>query len=258
MKVVILCGGKGLRLLSTEENIPKPLVEIGDKPILWHIMKIYSHYGYKDFILCLGYKGDKIKEYFMRHDTWEDVDFTVNLKERKKIKLHKPVEQEDWNITFADTGVETNTGGRVKRIEKYIDEDEFFLTYGDGVSDININELYDYHKKHGKIMTMTCVRPQSPFGIIDINKENLIMFFHEKPQADYWINGGFCVCNKKIFNFLGENDILEVETIPKFIERKELVAYRYDRFWQCMDTLKHVQILNEMWKSGNAEWKLWE
>lgn len=258
MKVVILCGGKGLRLLSETENIPKPLVEIGDKPILWHIMKIYSHYGYKDFILCIGDKGNKIKDYFMRHDRWEDVDFTINLKDRDKINLHGEVEQENWNITFADTGIETNTGGRVKKIEKYINEDEFFLTYGDGVCDININELYSFHKKHNKIMTMTCVMPQSPFGIININEQNLVQSFHEKPQADFWVNGGFFVCNKKIFDYLEQNSIMEVETLPKLIKEKELMAYRYNKFWQCMDTLKHVQLLNEMWDSRKAEWKIWK
>ncbi len=258
MKVVILCGGKGLRLISKTENIPKPLIEIGDKPILWHIMKIYSHYGFKDFVLCLGYKGDKIKDYFMRHDSWEDVDFTINLTDRDKIKLHEKVEQEDWNITFADTGIETNTGGRVKRIAKYIDDEEFLLTYGDGVSDININELYDYHKKHGKIMTMTCVMPQNPFGIIEISDDNLVRLFLEKPRANFWINGGFFVCNRKIFDYLEENAILEVETIPRLIRENELVAYRYDKFWQCMDTLKHVQFLNEKWSAGEAEWKIWE
>tara|TARA_Y100000310_G_scaffold228121_1_gene230402 strand:- start:4468 stop:5181 length:714 start_codon:yes stop_codon:yes gene_type:complete len=236
MQVVILCGGKGERLREKTETIPKPLVEIGDKPILWHIMKIYSHYDLKDFILCLGYKGEKIKDFFSSGLGNTD----------------------GWNITFVDTGLETNTGGRIKKIEKYINDETFLATYGDGVSDINISQLIDYHRKYNKTATVTCIRPRSNFGILKINDNNIITTFEEKPFIDQWINGGFFVLNKKIFGYLDENSILETETVKKLISDGEITAYKYDGFWECMDTYKDTRVLNKIYACGNAKWMVWE
>ncbi len=196
MKAVILCGGRGTRLREETEFKPKPLVEIGGKPMLWHIMKIYSQYGIKDFILCLGYKGDMIKDYFLNYET-RSHDFNINLKSGKLNVLNNSME--DWNITCVDTGLNAETGARIKKIEKYIDDDEFFLTYGDGVADIDIDELYKFHKDHGKIGTVTAVRPLSRFGLLSISGENLITDFSKKSLVhDGWIDGGFFVFNKKI------------------------------------------------------------
>jgi len=234
MQVVILCGGKGERLREHTEAIPKPLVEIGNKPILWHIMKIYSHYGYNDFILCLGYKGEKIKEYFNNENN------------------------ENWNIELVDTGLDTNTGGRIKKIEKYIENNDFLATYGDGVSDINIKELVEIHKKHGKIATMTCTSLRSNYGIVDIDDNNLAIGFKEKPFMNMWINGGFFVFNKKIFNYLDEDTILENKPMEQLTKEKQLFVYKYNGFWECMDTYKDTRVLNEMHDKGKAQWMVWD
>ena len=232
MQVVILCGGKGERLKEHTETIPKPLVDIGGKSILWHIMKIYDHYGYKDFILCLGYKGQKIKEHFKNN-------------------------KEKWKINFADTGLDTNTGGRIKKIEKFIKEEEFLATYSDGVSDINIKQLADFHKKHGKIATITCTNLRSNFGIVEIDKSNMITGFDEKPFMNMWINGGFFVFNRKIFNYLDEDSVLERGPMEALAKDNQLMAYKYNGFWECMDTYKDTRMLNEMFESSKAKWVAW-
>ena len=234
MKVVILCGGKGERLREHTEAIPKPLVEIGNKPILWHIMKCYSYYGFNKFVLCLGYKGEKIKDYFNGNN------------------------EEGWDIEFADTGQETNTGGRIKKIEKYIETEDFMATYGDGVSDINIKELIDYHKKHEKTATMTCINLRSNFGLVDINNNNIVTGFEEKPFMTMWINGGFFVFNKKIFSYLDESSILERTPMERLAKDGQLVAYKYNGFWECMDTYKDTRILNEAFDRGQAKWMVWK
>ena len=234
MKTVILCGGEGTRLKELTESIPKPLVEIGGKPILWHIMKIYSYYGFNDFILCLGYKGNLIEEYFKKN------------------------KEKNWNIAFADTGLKTNTGGRIKKIEEYIDNNVFFATYGDGLANINLNELLDFHKQKNKVTTVTCVNPLSQFGIIDIDKDGLIIRFKEKPPLNQWINGGFFVFSKKIFNFINENDVLEKRPFELLAEKKEIAAYKLKDFWDCMDTFKDMQLLNNLWKENKAPWKVWQ
>ena len=234
MKVAILCGGKGERLREHTETIPKPLVEIGGKPILWHIMKIYSHYKFYSFILCLGYKGEKIKEYFNKGN------------------------KENWNIEFADTGLNTNTGGRVKKIEKYIKTDDFLVTYGDGVSDINIKELIEFHEKHGKIATMTCPMLRSNFGVLDIDENNMVINFKEKPFLNMWVNGGFFVFKRKIFDYLDENSILEKEPMERLAKDRELVSFRHIGFWEGMDTYKDTRILNEMVEKGKAKWMVWD
>lgn len=233
MKVVILCGGKGERLREYTETIPKPLVEIGGQPILWHIMKMYSHYGFNQFILCLGYKGEKIKEALSQN-------------------------KENWDIEFVDTGLDTNTGGRIKKIQRYIETDFFFLTYGDGVSDINMRELLEYHQKHGKIATVTCTRLRSLYGIVNLDENNSVVDINEKPFIDRWINSGFFVFNKKIFNYLDETSILEDKPLKQLSNDQELMGFKYNGFWQSMDTYKDTRMLNEMHAIGKAKWMVWE
>jgi glucose-1-phosphate cytidylyltransferase len=249
LKVVILCGGLGTRLKEETEFKPKPMVIVGNKPLLWHIMKIYSHYGFKDFILCLGYKGEMIKEYFSQSKLMSN-DSLLNSNDKKEI--------ESWNITLADTGLETNTGGRIKKIEKYINEDNFMVTYGDGVADINIKSLLNYHLTKNKIATLTSIQPMSRFGIIEFDNEGTITSFKEKPKLDGWISGGFFVFKKGIFDYLKENDILEEEPLKKLARDKQLSAYLHQGFWECMDTFKDLQRLNQFWNTNKAFWKIWE
>ena len=257
MKVVILCGGTGTRMREETEFKPKPLVPIGKMPVLWHIMKIYSHYGFKDFVLCLGYKGEMIKEYFLNFEEMTN-DFTLNLRSKKeKVTHHDKAHLEDWNITFADTGLETNTGGRVKGIEHLIDGDEFFLTYGDGLSNVNIMKLLDYHRSKKKVGTLTAIHPTSPFGIIEVSN-GIAKSFKEKPRLEGLINGGFFIFNKKIFDYLEENSVLEEEPLRKLTDERRLAVYEHTDFWQCMDTFKDVERLNKMWREGDTPWKVWK
>jgi len=231
MQVVILCGGKGTRMGHHTRFLPKPLIKIGQRPILWHIMKIYSFYGFNRFVLCLGYKKQNIEEYFSH--------------------------TRGWHITFVDTGLSTNTGGRIKRIEKYIETDNFLATYGDGVADVNINRLIQFHNKNKKIATLTAVKPRSQFGIMDIEPDNRVKDFHEKPVLTHWVNGGFFVFNRRIFKYLGKDDILERKPFYQLSKDKELVAYKHHGFWECMDTYKDNLELNQAWKSAAAPWALW-
>ena len=233
MKVVILCGGKGTRLREFTEDIPKPLVEIGGKPILWHIMKIYSHYGFNDFILCLGYKGKIIEDYFKNNN------------------------HENWNIEFVDTGEKSNKGQRIKAVEKYIKDEDFFVAYGDDVADVNIKECLDYHLKNGKIVTLTAVNPESQFGIMEVNDNNEIIEFKEKPKLDHWINGGFFVFNKKIFSYITDDYDLEKETFNELVKEKQICAFKHPGFWKCMNTFKDTIELNELWDKDKAPWKVW-
>ena len=231
IQTVILCGGKGLRLGADRK--PKSLFSIGEKPILWHIMKIYAFYGFKDFILCLGYEGEKIRRYF------------------KDIK--------NWHITFADTGIETNTGGRLVQIEKYIRNDCFFATYGDGLADINLSRLHKFHKRQGKIATITVVRPHLPFGIVDIDgRSSRVKDFKEKPLSGHWINGGFFVFNNKVFKYLNKADSLEKDTFTRLLKDREISACKHKGFWECMDTYKDNLRLNELWSKNRAPWALWK
>jgi len=257
MNVVILCGGKGERLREQTETIPKPLVEIGGKPMLWHIMKIYSYYGYNDFILCLGYKGEIIKRYFM-DEVWKDDDFTLDFgKKDKNLHFHSDNHREHWTITFAETGAETNTGGRIKRVEKYIMGDTFLATYGDGLAAVNVKDAVSFHHKHGRAATLTAIRPNSPFGVMSMKADGTITSFEEKPLLQQWINGGFFVFNRKIFSYLKDNDVLEKEPFNKLAEDKEIVAYQHTGYWRCMDTYKDTRDLNDLWKTGNAPWHVW-
>jgi len=259
MKVVILCGGKGTRLKEETVVKPKPMVEIGGKPILWHIMKIYAHYGFKDFILCLGYKGEIIKQYFYNYEIINN-DFTIELGRYNKIQIHSSHSEEGWRITIADTGKNSLKGARIKRIEKYVDGDTFMVTYGDGIADINIKELLDFHLSHGKIGTVTGVRPPSRFGELKV-ESNKVVLFTEKPQVSTGlINGGFFVFNKRIFEFLSEDENCDFERGPleKLARMGELMVYKHKGSWECMDTLRDVEHLNKLWAEGKAFWKVWE
>ena len=257
IKVVILCGGKGTRLREHTEYLPKPLLEIGGRPILWHVMKIYSHYGFRDFILCLGYKSKAIKEFFVNYANWRDADFSLR---KGDIITDKMVHDDirDWNITFVDTGLETNTGGRLKKVQSCIDGDIFFATYADAVSDIDLNLLLDFHKKKDKVATITCVNPISQFGIIKSDKKGAITEFKEKPKLDQWINGGFFVFKKDIFKYLQEEDVLEKDTFSRLVEKKKVVAYKFKGFWACMDTYKDTMMLDSLFKEGDCPWIKWD
>ncbi len=234
MKTVLLCGGEGTRLKELTESIPKPMVEIGGKPILWHIMKMYSHFGFNNFILCLGYKGEKITEHF------------------------EPLQEEmGWNITFADTGAKTPTGGRILKIKKYIEDDVFFANYGDGLADIDLNKLLEFHKSHNKVATITTVKPLCQFGILKMD-DNRITSFIEKPPLKDWVNGGFFVFHKKIFDYLEDNLMLEREPFERLANEGEVYAYKLDKFWKCMDTYKDMEVLNKMWASKEAPWHMWK
>jgi len=258
MKVVLLCGGLGTRLKEETEYKPKPMVEVGGRPILWHIMKIYSHYGFNKFVLCLGFRGDVIKDYFYNYRI-RHTDFTLNLG-KQEMKIHNQHDENDWEITFAETGPNSMTGSRVKRIEKYVDDDVFLLTYGDGLSDVNINDLLAFHKSHGKIATVTGVLPPSRFGEL-VTKDKVVESFNEKPQVHQggFINGGYFVFNKKFFNYLSKDEscILERQPLEDLVRDKQLCIYEHKGFWQCMDTYRDFEFLNGLWRDGKAEWKRW-
>jgi glucose-1-phosphate cytidylyltransferase len=252
MKVVILCGGKGTRMGQETEFRPKPLIVIGGKPILWHIMKFYSSYGYNDFILCIGYKGDMIKQYFMEM-YWRNNDFTLHLDGNNTIE-YRTHENENWNITIIDTGLETMTGGRIKRIEKYIDEDEFMFTYGDGLSDINLKALVDYHRKKNKIATLTGVHPTSSFGLMNV-EDGIVKAFREKPVLNDLVNGGYMIINKKIFNYFPQEDCaFEEEPLVRLAKDEQLAVYEHHGFWKAIDTQKDIIFVNNMYSKGVMPW----
>jgi glucose-1-phosphate cytidylyltransferase len=256
MKVVILCGGKGTRLREETEVRPKPMVHIGDRPILWHIMKFYAHYGFKDFVLCLGYKGEYIKEYFINYE-WMTNDCTLRLNAGDECALTFGHERDDWTITFADTGPDTNTGGRVKRIEKYITEDAFLLTYGDGLCDVDLNAVLALHREKGRMATLTAVHPMSPFGIIEM-RDNVAVSFKEKPRLEGLVNGGFFVFQREFFKYLDENCVLEEEPLRGACRDGQLSVFEHNGFWMCMDTYKDVERLNAMWNRGERPWTVWK
>lgn len=256
MKVVILAGGFGTRISEESHQKPKPMIEIGGKPILWHIMKIYSNYGFNDFIVCLGYKANKIREYFSDYFN-NHSDFTLDFTNNSEKIVHKS-NVEPWRITLVDTGKETMTGGRVKRIQKYIGNNPFLLTYGDGVSDVNIENLVEIHNKHKKIATLTAIQPSGRFGSLKISENGIITGFKEKVKGDGgWINGGFFVCEPEIFNYIdGDETIFEEKPLQNLSKVGQLVAYKHEGFWHCMDTLKEKMELEALWNSGNPPWKL--
>lgn len=258
VQVVIFCGGMGSRLKEETEIRPKPMVTIGNKPILWHIMKIYAHYGFKDFILCLGYKGEVIKEYFLNYDILNS-DFTVKLGQKKTVTVNNTTDESDWMVTLADTGAYALKGARLKKIEKYIKEGTFMVTYGDGVGNIDIKKLLAFHKSHGKLATVTGVRPPSLFGELQV-RDNKAIIFSEKPQTSTGlINGGFFVFNRKLFDYLTEDDKCDFEHGPleEIAAKGELMVYTHDGAWACMDTLRDVEYLNKLWQNNEAFWKVW-
>jgi glucose-1-phosphate cytidylyltransferase len=258
MKVVILCGGKGTRLREETEYRPKPLVAIGGKPILWHIMKTYSAYGFYDFILCLGYKGEMIKDYFINYDLLNS-DFTIQLGTKQIVKDHVAHDEARWRVSLVDTGLETGTGGRLARIRAYVDGDsEFMVTYGDGVGDINVSALLDFHRRNGRTATLTGVHPVGRFGELAVDGD-AVTNFAEKPESSVsWINGGFFVMGRKIFDYLdGDQCVLEQAALEGLSSADQLGVYRHPGYWQCMDTLRDMELLNQQWSTGRAPWKVW-
>ena len=257
MKVIILAGGWGTRLGYLTELIPKPMVKIGGKPILWHIMKIYSAYGFNDFVICLGVKGDVIKNYFFNYE-FENSDFRINLS-NKKVDFFNKI-KEKWTVTLVDTGLNTLKGGRIKRVEKYLDPDMNMLTYGDGVSDININKLAEYHKHHGKMMTITGVHAPARFGELE-EKQGKVISYMEKPQTSVGlINGGFMVFSNSFLDLLTTDEGCDFEKGPleEVTKRGELMVYKHEGLWECMDHERDVIHLNNLWKSNKAFWKVWD
>ena len=257
MKVVILAGGLVTRISEESHLKPKPMIEIGEKPILWHIMKEYSHYGFNEFIICAGYKQHMIKEWFADYYLHTS-DVTFDFSAGNKMIVHNNV-SEPWKVTIVDTGLNTMTGGRVKRIEKYIDGDTFFLTYGDAVSDVDIRKLYDFHRHHGKSVTLTTVSLAQQKGILEIGANNQVLSFREKEGQDSaLINGGYMVCNRKIFSYLsGDDTVLEKQLMNQLAQDGELMSYYHKGFWQCMDTKREMDYLESLWESGKAPWKVW-
>jgi glucose-1-phosphate cytidylyltransferase len=256
MKIVILAGGLGTRLAEETEIKPKPMVEVGARPLLWHIMKHFAHYDFKEFFIALGYRGEIIKHYF--HDYFNlSGNITIDL-HNGKMQMHKR-ECEDWVVHLMDTGQESHTGGRVKRLEKWLRDGTFMVTYGDGVSDIDLKDLLRFHKSHGRIATVSAVRPPARFGEL-IFDGDLVANFTEKPQVgEGWINGGFLVFEPNIFDYLhGDQSSLEADALQQLAADRQLAAYRHGRFWQCMDTLRDKRLLEKLWDEGQAPWKVWE
>jgi glucose-1-phosphate cytidylyltransferase len=258
VKVVILCGGQGMRLREETECRPKPLLEVGGRPILWHIMKIYAYAGFRDFVLCLGYRGQMIKEYFLNYEAMNN-DFTICLGRQQRVAYHNAHAEQDFSVTMADTGLETMTGGRVSIVRKYIDDDNFMVTYGDGVADLDVRAVLDFHMSHGRTATVTSVQPTSRFGILDLSDEGKVRGFVEKPQLDGWANAGFLVFHRRIFDYLtGDDCIMEREPLERLAREGELMAYRHEGFFYAMDTYREYLYLNDLWTSGRAPWRIWK
>ena len=258
MQVVILCGGKGTRLRAETEYRPKPMVPIGDRPVLWHIMKLYAHFGHDEFILCLGYKGEVIKDYFLNYRQTVS-DFRVRLGKHSKLEFLHAFPEENWTVTLADTGQDTMTGGRVKRIEKYLEGDKFMLTYGDGVGNIDIEALLEFHRRHGKLATLTGVSPPGRFGELSMQDRRVIEF-NEKPQSvGGLINGGFFVLQREDFRYFDDDPglILEQAPLRRLAADGELMCFPHPGFWQPMDTFREFELLNKLWAQGQAPWKVW-
>ena len=259
MKTVILCGGLGTRIRDVADDVPKPMIPVGRLPILWHLMKYYATFGFDDFVLCLGYKGDVIKNFFLNYET-ATRDVTVHLNSSKTLHFHSQHDESSWKVTLADTGVETMTGGRIGRVKKFLDGERFFLTYGDGLSDIDLNNLLAFHLKQATVATVTGVRPPGRFGELKVGPTGIADHFNEKPQAsDGRISGGFFVCEPEVFDFLSDQQDLVFEESPlrALVQRRQLSVYEHDGFWQCMDTYRDWQLLNSLEKTSKAPWKIW-
>jgi glucose-1-phosphate cytidylyltransferase len=257
MKAVILAGGFGTRISEESHLKPKPMIEIGERPILWHIMKIYSHYGFNEFIICLGYKGYLIKEYFVNYFLHQS-DITIHL-DKNEIETHDS-KAESWKITLVDTGLQTSTGGRIRRIQKYLGNEAFMLTYGDGVGDVDIGQLLEFHQSHGKYATITAVQPPGRFGAMSLDDTDNVVSFHEKPRGDNaWINGGFFVLQPQAVDYIEGDEILwEKQPLEKLAKDGQLIAYKHYGFWKPMDTLRDKTELENLWNSGKSPWKVWE
>ncbi len=258
MKVIILCGGQGTRLREETEFKPKPMVMVGDKPILWHIMKMYAHFGYNDFVLCLGYKGNMIKEYFLNYQAMNN-DFTMRLG-TSTIQTHGAHGEEEFQVTLANTGTDSMTGSRVKQVEQYINDDLVCVTYGDGLSDVDIGKVIAFHKSHGKIGTVTSVRPQSRFGVLKIGDDKQVNIFAEKPQTEGWISAGMFVFKRDFFEYLSADPscVMEQEPLQKLARDGQLMAYQHDGFFFAMDTYRESIKLNELWEHNQAPWAHWK
>ena len=255
MKTIILAGGFGTRLSEYTKLIPKPMVEIGGKPILWHIMNHYAHYGYKDFVVALGYKGEVIKDYFLQYYARNN-DFTIDLSNGTVEYINEHTR--DWRVTLVDTGAASLTGGRVKRLQHIIGDEEFMLTYGDAVTDVDISALVDHYRKAGRLATVTAVHPTARFGEIQIDHDDYVRSFKEKPQLNQgWINGGFFVLSPRVFDYIdGDLTTFEAEPLEQLAAEGQLTAYRHEGFWQCMDTARDRDLLNKMWDEGRAPWRM--
>lgn len=257
MKVVILAGGFGTRISEESQLKPKPMIEIGGFPIIWHIMKQYAKYGYNDFVICCGYKGYVIKEYFANYYL-HNSDVTFDFANDNKMIIHNNV-TEPWKVTLVDTGLNSMTGGRIRRVKDYINNETFMVTYGDGVSDVNIRDLVSFHKAHGKLSTITVYQPNNRFGVVNFGQNNVISEFKEKTKEDGdWINAGFMVMEPQIIDLIeGDDTVFERYPLEEAARREQLCAFKHDGFWQCMDTLRDKQKLDELWNSGKAPWKVW-
>lgn len=257
MKAVLLAGGLGTRMREETEFRPKPMVEVGGKPVLWHIMKVYSQHGIKDFVICAGYKGNVIKNYFYNYAA-ENLDFTVRLGDHNEIVYHGSHDEFNWTVTVVDTGPNTMTGGRIKRIQRYIGDEAFLCTYGDGIADVDITSLVESHNEANKLATMTTTRPTSRFGVVDLDDSGSVTKFREKPRVDDWVNIGYFVFEPAIFDLI-EDDTTVLEEFPlhKLAEDFNISAFKHDGFWQPMDTQREAQQLNQIWETGNAPWKTW-
>ncbi len=255
MKVVILAGGLGTRMREETEFRPKPMVEVGGHPILWHLMKIFAHHGFTDFVVCTGYKGQVIKEYFLNYQAFRN-DCTIHLGSRDQIEYHGNHLESDWRVTVVDTGAETNTGGRVKRVERFIDGDTFMVTYGDGLADVDVVALLRYHRAHGRMATLTAVQPLTRFGIVRLGDDGQVASFREKPKSEDWVSAGFFVFDRRVFEYIGMNDVLEQEPLEALAKEGQLISFRHEGFWQPMDTSRELTMLNELWAAG-APWNVW-
>ena len=255
MKVVLLAGGLGTRMREETEYKPKPMVEVGGKPVLWHLMKLFATHQLTEFVVCTGYRGDVIKDYFLNYDARMN-DFTAHLGKSSHIEVHGQHSEADWKVTVADTGATTMTGGRVKRVSKYIDG-RFIVTYGDGLADVDLKALVAFHESHGKMATVTTVRPMSRFGVKDLDQKGQVQQFREKPQTDDYVNAGFFVFEPEVLNYLDEECVLEQAPLERLAAEGQLMAFRHEGFWQPMDTYREFTMLNEMWDSGDAPWKVW-
>lgn len=258
MKVVVLCGGYGTRIREETEHRPKPMIEVGERPILWHIMKTFAHYDHKDFVLCLGYKGEVIRDYFLNYEVMNN-DLTIRLGRDASIAYHGQHDAPDYSVTLVNTGLQNMTGSRVKQVERFIDDDLFMVTYGDGLIDVDINDLVAFHRSHGKLATVTTVRPTQRFGTVRLKADGLVEQFAEKPQMTDWVSAGYFVFNRDVLEYIDADPscVLEREPMEHLARDGQLVAYQHDGFFYAMDTYREFLYLNDVWASGKAPWKVW-